>query len=251
MATREAGPAAEDALAAADAPASPVRRAIRSFVLRQGRATEAQKRAFVEHWPRFGVDPPPAGAARAPRDLDALFGRSAPRVLEIGFGNGEQLLHAAALEPTRDHLGIEVHGPGVGRLLNGLADGAHDNVRVWQHDAVEVLREEIADGALAEARIYFPDPWHKKKHHKRRLVNPAFVALLCDKLAPGGLLHLATDWAPYAEHMWDVLDAEPRLANIAGPRGAVPRPDWRRQTHFETRGQRLGHGVWDLLYRRC
>jgi tRNA (guanine-N7-)-methyltransferase len=144
-----------------------------------------------------------------------------------------------------------VHGPGVGRLLNGLAAGAHDNVRVWQHDAVEVLRDEIADGALAEARIYFPDPWHKKKHHKRRLVQPAFVALLCDKLAPGGLLHLATDWAPYAEHMWDVLDAEPRLASLAGPRGAVPRPDWRRQTHFETRGQRLGHGVWDLLYRRC
>jgi tRNA (guanine-N7-)-methyltransferase len=171
-------------------------------------------------------------------------------VLEIGFGNGEQLAFAAANEPQRDHLGIEVHGPGVGRVLNALAEGGLDNARVWQHDAVEVVRDELADGALAEARIYFPDPWHKKKHHKRRLVQPAFVALLCDKLAPGGLLHLATDWEPYAQHMWDVLDPEPRLVNLAGPRGAVPRPDWRRQTHFETRGQRLGHGVWDLLYRR-
>ena len=228
----------------APAPA-PAHRPIRSFVLRQGRTTDAQKRAFVEHWPRFGVD-----YAGAPRDLDALFGRQAPRVLEIGFGNGEQLAFAAATEPQRDHLGIEVHGPGVGRVLNALAEGGLDNARVWQHDAVEVVRNELADGALAEARIYFPDPWHKKKHHKRRLVQPAFAALLCDKLAPGGLLHLATDWEPYAQHMWDVLDAEPRLLNLAGPRGAVPRPDWRRQTHFETRGQRLGHGVWDLLYRR-
>jgi tRNA (guanine-N7-)-methyltransferase len=228
----------------APAPA-PAHRPIRSFVLRQGRTTDAQKRAFVAHWPRLGVD-----YAGAPRDLDALFGRQAPRVLEIGFGNGEQLAFAAANEPQRDHLGIEVHGPGVGRVLNALAEGGLDNARVWQHDAVEVVRDELADGALAEARIYFPDPWHKKKHHKRRLVQPAFVALLCDKLAPGGLLHLATDWEPYAQHMWDVLDAEPRLANLAGPRGAVPRPDWRRQTHFETRGQRLGHGVWDLLYRR-
>jgi tRNA (guanine-N7-)-methyltransferase len=228
----------------APAPA-PAHRPIRSFVLRQGRTTDAQKRAFVTHWPRLGVD-----YAGAPRDLDALFGRQAPRVLEIGFGNGEQLAFAAANEPQRDHLGIEVHGPGVGRVLNALAEGGLDNARVWQHDAVEVVRDELADGALAEARIYFPDPWHKKKHHKRRLVQPAFVALLCDKLAPGGLLHLATDWEPYAQHMWDVLDAEPRLVNLAGPRGAVPRPDWRRQTHFETRGQRLGHGVWDLLYRR-
>ena len=261
MAARGSEPVAEDTAAPAGAAAPPAtvpseatpaaRRAIRSFVLRQGRVTDAQKRAFVEHWPRFGVDHVPARAGMAPLDLDALFGRRAPRVIEIGFGNGEQLLHAAALEPDRDHLGIEVHGPGVGRLLNGLAAGGHDNVRVWQHDAVEVLRDTIADGAMAEARIYFPDPWHKKKHHKRRLVNPGFVALLCDKLAPGGLLHLATDWAPYAEHMWDVLEAEPRLANVAGPRGAVPRPEWRRQTHFETRGQRLGHGVWDLLYRRC
>ena len=221
------------------------RRAIRSFVLRQGRQTEAQKRAFVDHWPRFGLDY--RGERRA---YDATFGRTNPLVMEIGFGNGEQLLFAAHNEPGKDFLGIEVHGPGVGRLLNGLAEIDARNVRIYQHDAVEVLRHEVKDGALAEARIYFPDPWHKKRHHKRRLIQPEFVGLLCDRLAVGGRLHLATDWENYAEHMWDVLDAEPRLRNIAGARGSVPRPEWRRQTHFETRGQKLGHGVWDLLYIR-
>ena len=220
-------------------------RSIRSFVLRQGRATPAQRRAFEQHWPRFGLD-----YTGAPRDFDAAFGRQAPRVIEIGFGNGEQVAFAAAREPGRDIIGVEVHGPGVGRLLNVLADEALGNVRIYQHDAVEVLKHEIADGALAEVRIYFPDPWHKKRHHKRRLVNPEFVRLLCARLAPGGLLHLATDWEDYARQMWEVLDAEPCLENVAGAGAAVPRPEWRRQTHFETRGQRLGHGVWDLLYRR-
>jgi tRNA (guanine-N7-)-methyltransferase len=220
-------------------------RPIRSFVLRQGRQTDAQKRAFTEHWPRYGLE-----FAGTPRDFDAVFGRAAEKVVEIGFGNGEQLLFAAANEPHRDFIGIEVHGPGVGRFLNAAAAENLANVRVYQHDAVEVLRDDVADGALAEVRIYFPDPWHKKRHHKRRLVQPAFVDLLCRKLAPGGRLHLATDWENYAEHMWDVLDAEPRLRNVAGPRGAVPRPDGRRQTHFETRGQKLGHGVWDLVYER-
>ena len=220
-------------------------RPIRSFVLRQGRQTEAQKRAFVEHWPRFGIDY--RGERRA---YEQMFGRSAPLVVEIGFGNGEQLLFAAEHEPGKDFLGIEVHGPGVGRLLNGLAELDAGNVRVYQHDAVEVLRHEVADAALAEARIYFPDPWHKKRHHKRRLIQPEFVGLLCDKLASGATLHLATDWENYAEHMWDVLDAEPRLRNVSGARGSVPRPEWRRQTHFETRGQKLGHGVWDLIYTR-
>lgn len=220
-------------------------RPIRSFVLRQGRQTEAQKRAFVEHWPRFGVDY--RGERRA---YDQMFGRSAPLVMEVGFGNGEQLLFAAEHESGKDFLGVEVHGPGVGRLLNGLAELDAGNVRVYQHDAVEVLRHEVADAALAEARIYFPDPWHKKRHHKRRLIQPEFVDLLCDKLAPGATLHLATDWENYAEHMWDVLDAEPRLRNVAGARGSVPRPAWRRQTHFETRGRKLGHGVWDLIYQR-
>jgi len=221
------------------------RRAIRSFVLRQGRQTDAQKRAFAEHWPKYGLD---VGGRR--RSYSEVFERDAPLVVEIGFGNGEQLLFAAEREPQRDFIGIEVHAPGVGRLLNAVAAADLSNVRVYQHDAVEVLRDEVADGALAEVRIYFPDPWHKKRHHKRRLVQPEFVALLCAKLAPGGLLHLATDWENYAEHLWDVLDAEPRLRNLAGPRGALPRPDWRRQTHFEARGLKLGHGVWDLQYER-
>lgn len=218
-------------------------RPIRSFVLRQGRQTEAQKRAFDLHWPSHGLD-----YTGAPRDFDAAFGRHAPRVLEIGFGNGEQLLFAAEREPERDFIGVEVHGPGVGRLLNAAAEAGLRNLRVYQHDAVEVLRHEIAPASLDEVRIYFPDPWHKKRHNKRRLVQPGFVDLLCGRLRPGGLLHLATDWENYAEHMWDVLDAEPRLRNRAGPRGFVPRPEWRRQTHFETRGLKLGHGVWDLLY---
>ena len=221
------------------------RRPIRSFVLRQGRTTEAQKRAFEQHWDKFGLQ-----FAGQVRDFDSVFGRHAQLVLEIGFGNGEQLAYAAGNEPQRDFIGVEVHGPGVGRLLNALATDARSNVRVYQHDAVEVLREEVADGSLDEVRIYFPDPWHKKRHHKRRLVQPEFVSLLCDRLKPGGLLHLATDWEDYARQMWEVLDAEPQLENVAGPGQAVPRPEWRRQTHFETRGQRLGHGVWDLLYRR-
>lgn len=218
-------------------------RRIRSFVLRQGRFTPAQQRAFDEAWPRFGLD-----YSGRPRDFDAAFGRTAPRVLEIGFGNGEALRFAAGNDPGRDHVGIEVHAPGVGRLLNALADDDASNVRVYHHDAVEVLENEVADGSLDEVRIYFPDPWHKKRHNKRRLVNPDFAALLVRKLSPGGRLHLATDWQDYAEQMWDVLDATPGIANRAGARGTVPRPDWRPQTHFEARGLRLGHGVWDLLY---
>lgn len=221
-------------------------RRVRSFVLRQGRFTPAQQRAFDERWPRFGLD-----YTGRPRDLDAVFGRLAPKVLEIGTGNGEALRFAAQQDPSRDHIGIEVHAPGVGRLLNALADDEAGNVRVYHHDAVEVLENEIADGALDEVRIYFPDPWHKKRHNKRRLVQPAFAALLVRKLRHGGRLHCATDWADYAEQMWDVLDATAGLANRAGPRGSVPRPEWRPQTHFETRGMKLGHGVWDLLYDRA
>ena len=238
------------ASAGAKAPPKPFtvtegQRKVRSFVLRQGRFTDAQQRAFDALWPRFGLD-----YAGTRRDFDATFGRPAPRILEIGFGNGEALREAARKDPGRDYIGIEVHAPGVGRLLNALETDGTDNVRLYHHDAVEVLEREIADGSLAGIRIYFPDPLHKKRHHKRRLVNPDFAALLVRKLAPGGQLHLATDWANYAEHMWDVLDATPGIANTAGPRGHVPRPEWRPQTHFETRGQRLGHGVWDLLYTR-
>lgn len=220
-------------------------RSIRSFVLRGGRLTDAQKRAFVAHWSRYGID-----YTGTVRDFDESFGRQAPRVLEIGFGNGEQVEFAAAREPDRDFIGIEVHGPGVGRLLNALAVAGLSNVRLYQHDAVEVLQHEIAEASLDEVRIYFPDPWHKKRHHKRRLVQAEFIALVCSRLRPGGRLHLATDWENYAEQMWDGLDAQPELTNCAGPRGSLPRPEWRRQTHFESRGLRLGHGVWDLVYTR-
>ena len=220
-------------------------RAIRSFVLRQGRFTPAQQRAFDELWPRFGLD-----FIGKPRDFAEVFGRDAPRVLEIGFGNGDALRFAASRDPARDHIGIEVHAPGVGRLLNALDSDGVRNVRLYHHDAVEVLRDEIAEGSLDEVRIYFPDPWHKKRHNKRRLIQPQFAELLVSRLRSGGRLHTATDWQDYAEQMWEVLDAIPGLVNRAGPRGQVPRPDWRPQTHFETRGQKLGHGVWDLVYDR-
>ncbi len=221
------------------------KRRIRSYVLRQGRVTQAQKRAFTDHWPRYGIEY--SGEAK---NFDTIFGRTAELVLEIGFGNGEQMQFAATHEPERDFIGVEVHGPGVGRLLNGLADNNLKNARVYQHDAVEVLKNEIPDASLSQVRIYFPDPWHKKRHHKRRMIQGDFVQLLCRKIKSGGLLHLATDWENYAEHMWDICDAEPMLQNNDGSRGFAARPEWRRQTHFETRGLKLGHGVWDLLYTR-
>jgi tRNA (guanine-N7-)-methyltransferase len=229
-----------------DDPAAPPRsRHVRSFVLRQGRMTDAQSRALDAHWSRYGLD-----YAAAPRDLVAVFGREAPRVLEIGFGNGDQLHASAATDPARDYLGIEVHRPGVGRLLNAVARDGLANVRVYCHDAVEVLREEIAPGALVEIRVWFPDPWPKTRHHKRRLVQPDFVALAASRLAPGGLLHLATDWEDYSVQMLAVLDACPALRNTAGAGHYAPRPAWRSDTHFERRGRRLGHGVWDVLHRR-
>lgn len=224
---------------------TPGHREIRSFVLREGRLTPSQERAVTELWPRYGID-----YRGQMRDVHALFGRVAPIVLEIGFGNGDALLECARSDPARDYLGIEVHLPGVGRALAGIARDGLRNVRVQRHDAIEVLRHEIAAGALDEVRIWFPDPWHKKRHHKRRLINPENAALIADRLRPGGLLHLATDWAPYAEHMWDVLDAQPALRNRAGARGAVPKPEWRPGTRFETRGIGLGHAVFDLLYER-
>jgi len=220
-------------------------RDIRSFVLRQGRFTPAQQRAFEQHWSRFGLER--SGSAR---DFAGVFGRDAPLVLEIGFGNGEQLLYSAQAEPERDFIGVEVHRPGVGRLMNALAAADIRNVRVFGHDVVEVLREEIAPGALSETRIYFPDPWHKKRHHKRRLVQPAFLALLATRTAPAGRLHLATDWADYAGHMQAVLAHSPDWR--PDPRHAVAeqRPPWRIETHFERRGRRLGHGVWDFVHER-
>jgi tRNA (guanine-N7-)-methyltransferase len=226
-----------------DAPAH--RREIRSFVLRQGRMTDAQKRAFDELWPRYGLEAP-----AAPLDLAAVFGRRAPVILEIGFGNGDHLLARAQAEPQHDFIGVEVHRPGVGRVLNHASAAGLANLRVACHDAVEVLRDWIAPAALAQVVIQFPDPWHKTRHHKRRLVQPEFARLVSGRLAAGGALQLATDWQNYAEHMLAVLNAEPTLRNDSADGTYVPRPATRLKTRFEARGERLGHAVFDLQYRR-
>ncbi len=216
---------------------------IRSYVLRQGRVSSAQQRAREELLPHYGIPYAPAAL-----DLDAVFGRSAPRILEIGFGMGETTAAIAAAHPDLDYLGIEVHTPGVGALLKTAGELGLTNLRVVQHDAVEVVRDMIAPGSLDGIHLFFPDPWPKKRHHKRRLVQPPFVALLASRLKPGGYLHCATDWQDYAEQMLSVLCAEPALANTA--EAFAPRPNHRPQTKFESRGLRLGHGVWDLVLRR-
>jgi tRNA (guanine-N7-)-methyltransferase len=207
--------------------------------------TTAQQRAWIECWPRFGIE-----TRGEPIDLDAAFGRRAPRVLEIGFGNGESLLELAAAHPERDHLGIEVHPPGVGHLLLRADATGLTNLRVICADAVEVLRHSLADCEFDEVLLYFPDPWPKKRHHKRRIVQPAFVELVADRLGPGAVLRLATDWEPYAEHMLATLDACARLENESADGRYVSRPGSRPVTRFERRGQRLGHEVRDLAFRR-
>ncbi len=216
---------------------------IRSFVLRQGRVSSAQQRYHVEGLPLWGI---PYRAA--PLDLTEVFSRSAPRVLEIGCGMGETTAIIAAAHPENDYLGIEVHTPGVGSLLKEIATRELTNLRVIQHDAVEVVRDMIAPATLAGIHVFFPDPWPKKRQQKRRLIQPPFVALLAARLMPGGLLHCATDWEEYAQQMLDVLSNEPLLSNTAD--GFAPRPDYRPRTKFETRGLRLGHGVWDVVFRR-
>jgi tRNA (guanine-N7-)-methyltransferase len=220
-------------------------RAIRSFVTRAGRITPAQQRALETLWPKYGVE-----YLEEPLALPALFGRDAPATLEIGFGNGENLAALARAHPERDYLGIEVHRPGVGRLLIALEEQQLSNVRVICHDAVEVLERQIAPGSLAEILILFPDPWPKKRHHKRRLIQAPFVALLTRALAAGAVLRLATDWQPYALEMLSVLGAAPELANLDRGGGFVARPAERPPTRFEQRGTRLGYHVWDLAYRR-
>jgi tRNA (guanine-N7-)-methyltransferase len=218
-------------------------RPIRSFVLRQGRVSNAQQRAHETLLPRFGIPHSPQIV-----DLGRVFGRSAPKILEIGFGMGETTATIAALHPDTDYLGIEVHTPGVGSLLKAIAEQNLANVRIIQHDAVEVLRTMIAPGAFDGVHIFFPDPWPKKRHHKRRLLQPEFVALLVERMKPGAYLHAATDWQEYAEQILDVMKREPRLANTA--QDYAPRPDYRPQTKFETRGLKLGHGVWDIVFRK-
>ena len=227
---------------AADKPPYP-RRGIRSFVLRAGRMGSGQVKAMETLGPLYVL---PYQAQLL--DFDKAFGRHAPTVLEIGFGMGDATAQIAAARPQDNFIGIEVHTPGVGALLQRIEERGLTNLRLLQHDAVEVLRDMIAPGSLAGIHVYFPDPWHKKKHNKRRLIQAPFVHDLASRLAPGGYLHCATDWQPYAEQMLQVLGAEPTLANTAD--GYAPRPDWRPLTKFENRGIKLGHGVWDLVFSK-
>ncbi len=220
-----------------DTPEHP--RRVRSFVRRPGRMTSAQAEALEALLPRYAV---------AEGDLRRAFEREAELVVEIGFGNGQALAWMAANEPERNFVGIEVHEPGVGRLLRSLEAEGLDNVRVAMRDAVEVLTEQAVPGSIDQVRIYFPDPWPKKRHHKRRLIQPSFLRLLAERLKPGGLLHLATDWAPYAEWMIEALNEVDAFENLGTP--WVERPQWRPQTHFERRGQRRGHEIYDMLARR-
>lgn len=219
------------------------RQPIRSFVLRQGRMSDAQKRYLDELLPRFAIP-----YREAFIDYPAVFGRKAPVVLEIGCGMGDTTVKIAAARPDTDFIGIEVHGPGVGNLCRLIDEQALGNLRVMQHDATEVVRDMIAPGSLAGVHVYFPDPWPKKRHHKRRILQPAFVRQLAERLAPGGYLHCATDWEEYAQFMLETLCAEPLLQNTAAD--YAPKPDYRPLTKFEARGLRLGHGVWDLVFRR-
>jgi tRNA (guanine-N7-)-methyltransferase len=223
--------------------APPHPRTIRSYVLRAGRMGTGQQRALQELGPRFVLPYAPQ-----PLECTQVFGRAAPVVLEIGFGMGDATAQIAAGRPDTDFIGVEVHTPGVGALLKHIGEKGLTNLRIVQHDAVEVLRDMIAPLSLAGVHIFFPDPWHKKKHHKRRLIQPAFIADLVTRIAPGGYLHCATDWQPYAEQMLEVLSAEPGLRNTA--EGYAPRPDYRPLTKFENRGLKLGHGVWDLVFEK-
>jgi tRNA (guanine-N7-)-methyltransferase len=223
-------------------PAGPHRR-IRSYVLRGGRLGPGQQRALVELGPRFVLPFQPRAL-----DLAATFARPAPTLLEIGFGMGDATAAVAAAAPERNILGVEVHEAGVGALLKLVGERNLTNLRIVRHDAVEVLEHMLAPDSLAGVHVWFPDPWHKLRHHKRRLIQPPLVALLATRIAPGGYLHCATDWQPYAEQMLAVLGAEPRLANTVAD--YAPRPAWRPLTRFEQRGLRLGHGVWDLLFVR-
>ena len=216
---------------------------IRSYVLRQGRYSAAQQRAFAELMPRFGL--PYRGV---PLDFPGTFGRESPVIAEVGFGMGETTANIAAQNPANDYLAIEVHSPGVGSLLRQIDAGGLANIRIVQHDAVEVMRDMVRADSLAAIHVFFPDPWPKKRHHKRRLLQPAFAALAASRLAAGGLLHVATDWQEYADQVLEVLRATPGLENTA--EGFADRPAWRPETKFERRGLKLGHAVWDLVFAK-
>ena len=220
-------------------------RRIRSFVKREGRLTVAQERALNELFPLYGLS-----LQDTPLNLDDTFQRNAVRILEIGFGNGTSLSEMAANNPEQDYIGIEVHRPGVGNLLKQIEQLNLTNLRVINDDGVEVLKQMIADESLDAVYLFFADPWHKKRHHKRRIVQPEFVQLLRKKLKVGGVFHMATDWEHYAQHMMSVMSAAEGFENTAGKEQYLPRPDYRPLTKFEQRGQRLGHGVWDLIFKK-
>ena len=221
------------------------KKSIRSYVVRAGRMTDGQRNAFDTSWPAYGLK-----LADGAIDTDAVFGRTGPKVLEIGFGMGDSLLQMAAAEPETDFIGIEVHPPGVGTLMNTAKAEGISNLRIYLADANDVLEECFASQSIDRLQLYFPDPWHKKKHNKRRIVQPQFVQLIRDKLEIGGVLHMATDWQHYAEQMLEVLEVAPGFKNTVGEQQYSPRPDYRPLTKFEKRGERLGHGVWDLLYQK-
>ncbi len=222
---------------------TPARR-IRSFIRRQGRITQGQQLALANHWDRYCLDP------HADYDFDRVFGRTAPLIVEIGFGTGDSLAKMAAANPDNDYIGIEVHKPGVGHLMLLLDQQGLTNVRIYCHDAMDIIEHKIAEHSLSGVHLFFPDPWPKKKHHKRRIVRPDFIELLTKKLKPEGYFHAATDWQNYAEHMLQVLSAGAGLSN-ASPTGAYcERPEYRPLTRFEQRGLRLGHGVWDLIFKK-
>ncbi|QHE77017.1 tRNA (guanosine(46)-N7)-methyltransferase TrmB [Hydrogenophaga sp. PBL-H3] len=225
----------------------PYVRQVKSYVLRAGRTTAGQAKAYELFAPRWLLNYTPGAF-----DANAAFGRSAPLVMEIGFGMGGATAHIAAVRPEDNFLCCEVHEPGVGALLKLAGEQNLDNIRILRHDAVEVLDHMLGESSLDGVHIFFPDPWHKSRHHKRRLIQPAFVHRLARHLKPGGYLHLATDWEPYAHQMLEVLNAEPLLQNTAeaGGSGFVPQPGYRPLTKFENRGLKLGHGVWDLVFRR-
>jgi len=220
-------------------------RTVRSFVRREGRLTPGQQKAIDTLWSDFAID-----EGDSIIDLNELFGRDAPKVLEIGFGNGASLAQMASAQPDQDFVGIEVHRPGVGQLLKAIDEQGLTNLRVACTDAVVLLQDRITDNALDRLQLYFPDPWHKKRHHKRRIIQPSFVELLSQKIKSGGHLHMATDWQHYAEQMLEDLSSNSDFINCGDDSGYIERPDYRPLTKFEQRGHRLGHGVWDLLFKR-
>lgn len=221
-------------------------KAIRSYVIRAGRMTAGQKAAFESWWPDYGLS-----LFDGPLDIKSTFDRVAPLVLEIGFGMGDSLLQMARQEPDKNFVGIEVHPPGVGRLINGAGEAQVRNLKVYMADAMDVLEDCIPAQSVQRLQIYFPDPWHKTKHHKRRIIQPGFIQAVRGKLEPGGVVHLATDWEEYARAMLEVMTQAPGFANMAPAGGFCARPNYRPVTKFEQRGERLGHSVWDLLFQRC